>query len=117
MLTLPWKEILIVIGITVGLATVMFVILGACGGLSLLLLLNGFSESKAMPIIGGYALGTLGITVGLSSAVEWWVLKKWSTNFTGPFWPYVILNLVVVVVVFVVGLGVTGVVLKMLTRR
>ena len=56
------------------------------GGLFLLLALNGFSESQAMPFLVLYALFSLGVDVVLSAAANWLIVKKRHPDSGVKFW-------------------------------
>jgi hypothetical protein len=74
--------------------------------MALLLILNGFSESQATPIIGCYALFVLGLDLILVTLIDAWVARRWFPQAGIPLWGIVALNILVIVglVAAVVGL-------------
>lgn len=59
------------------LASLLPLGVGFFAGIFLLIALNGFSESQAMPIIVGYIGIVLLVTLAFSSLSSWWIMKRW----------------------------------------
>jgi hypothetical protein len=71
-------------------------IIGGLGGMALLLVLNGFSESQAMPVIGCYALFVLGLDLIPATLIDWWVARRWFPQADIPLWGIVAMNILVI---------------------
>ena len=59
------------------------IVLGTCGaggGLMVLVALNGFSESAAMPFLIGYGLIVLNVSFAISTGASWLYAKKRSAE-------------------------------------
>jgi hypothetical protein len=65
------------------------VVLGGCGvggGMLMLVILNGFSESQARPVLLGYAALVLVISILVTSAANWLVVRQWFADANLPGW-------------------------------
>lgn len=67
----------ILLGVSLLVSLGVLGIAGGLGGFMLLVILNGFSESQATPIIGCYGLGVLGLNVAITTAINRLVTKIW----------------------------------------
>ncbi len=83
---------LIIVLITLVISAVTMALGGVMGGIFLLLALNGFSESQATPMIAGYACVVFAANVGVTSLVNWLVVKLFFAN-SVPLWAIVLISL------------------------
>jgi hypothetical protein len=65
---------------------------GAGGGLMMLVVLNGFSESVATPILILFALIVIGISISLSTIASWVFIKSRHAETTFRFWHVAAIN-------------------------
>lgn len=65
---------------------------GAGGGFMMLVVLNGFSEPEATPILIIFALIVIGISIALSTAASWIYVKSRHAETTVGFWRVVGIN-------------------------
>jgi len=76
---------IILFAVSILITTIIFLLCGA-GGFLLLVILNGFSESQAMPFLVVYALISLSVNMFISTAVNWWLVKKRGPDLDIKFW-------------------------------
>jgi hypothetical protein len=96
---------LILIGISTLISLIILAIFGGLGGMFLLLALNGFSESQAMPFIGCYALFVLALALIPATLIDWWVVRRWFPQAGVPLWGIAGLNILVVVGLIAIVVG------------
>jgi hypothetical protein len=65
---------------------ITFATCGASGGLMMLVVLNGFSESDAIPILIFFVLMVIGISLILSTAASWAFIKARRVEAMFQFW-------------------------------
>ncbi len=94
---------IILFAVSILITTITFLLCGA-GGFFLLVILNGFSESQAMPFLVLYALISLGVNIVISTAVNWRLVKKRSPDLDIKFWMVAGISSVVPVLLLVLPL-------------
>jgi len=78
--------------IAIVIAAIILATCGIGGGFMMLVILNGFSESAATPILIVFALLVLGISIALSTAVSWMFIKARHAETAIQFWHIVGIN-------------------------
>ena len=97
---------IIVILIAIITTIIVFTICGAGGGLIVLVALNGFSESDALPFLILFVLMVIGANFALSTAASWIFIKARHAESVVRFW-YVAgmnagVNILTILIIFAV---------------
>lgn len=111
---MKWRffDWLILISIGLGTSLLIFLIVGVGGGFFLLVALNGFSQSQALPILGGFAACNTALALLISSGIAAFIVRRWLAPRVGLLQAFVVNTAVVLLfflslsaVLFIMGRG------------
>ena len=98
-----WIIVILIAFIT---TIIIFTTCGVSGGMVMLVALNGFSESEAMPILIFFTLLVLGISITLATAASWIFIKARRAESTIRFWHVAGIstgvNILIILIIFAV---------------
>lgn len=94
---------LVLFGVALLVSVTLFLLLGLLGGLMLMVILNGFSESQAMPIFVGYYLCLIGGNLLVTGGINWLILRHGFAVSGWSWWMAFLPGLVITLILLLAG--------------